>query len=522
MVIAPRLDLRQSQTLVMTPQLQQAIKLLQLSNLDLSAYVDQELERNPLLERATPDEVPVVVERTEDRADAAAAEVLDPRPDSLSEAPLDQEFNTARDEDGPGGAALDGGAGDSGLVEAWSTAGLGLGPGSGSGAGGSGTGSAPGEGPDLLESTVAAPRSLRDHVSEQIILDLPDPTQRLIAHHLLGLLDPCGYLLTPLDEVADTLGCSVDLVERVLTRVQAMDPPGLFARSLRECLALQLADRNRLDPAMAALLDNLDLLARRDLPGLMARCAVDRADLMDMIGEIRRLDPKPGLRFDGGVIQTLVPDILMRPDPGGGGWLVDLNTETLPRVLVNNRYHARLARGAGAGDRAVKTFLSENLAAATWLVKSLDQRANTILKVATEIVRRQEAFFLHGVSHLRPLILRDIAEAVEMHESTISRVTSNKTLASPRGIFELKFFFTQAIGGADGGESHSAEAVRHRIKTLIDAEPATAPLSDEHLVKILKAEGIDIARRTVAKYREGLGLPSSVRRRADKRAALEG
>jgi RNA polymerase sigma-54 factor len=244
----------------------------------------------------------------------------------------------------------------------------------------------------------------------------------------------------------------------------------------------------------------------------MRACGVDAEDLWGMVAEIKALNPKPGLAFDGAPVQPVVPDILMRVHPAGG-WMIELNSDTLPRVLVNSRYYAKVTRDAGRQDRE---YLSEKLQSANWLVKSLHQRATTILKVATEIVRQQENFFAHGVAYLRPLILRDIAEAISMHESTVSRVTTNKYLASPRGLFELKYFFTSAISGADGADSHSAEAVKFRIKGLIDGEPATAVLSDDRLVELLRAEGIDIARRTVAKYREALRIPSSVLRRREK------
>jgi len=306
-------------------------------------------------------------------------------------------------------------------------------------------------------------------------------------------------------------------VETVLARLQKFDPAGVFARSLSECLALQLREKNRLDPAMQALLDNLDLLARRDMPGLMRVCGVDAEDIAEMAAEIRALDPKPGLAFESEVTQTLVPDVFVRPNTDGG-WLVELNSETLPKVLVNARYHAKVAKGAKT--KADKIYLSECLNSANWLVKSLDQRANTILKVASEIVRQQDGFFAHGVQHLRPLNLRTIAEAIDMHESTVSRVTSNKYIATARGIYEMKFFFSSAIASSDGGEAHSAEAVRSRIRDLIEAEKPDEILSDDRLVEILKGSGIDIARRTVAKYREGLKIPSSVQRRRLKTLSI--
>ncbi len=293
------------------------------------------------------------------------------------------------------------------------------------------------------------------------------------------------------------------------------DPPGLFARDLRECLAAQLADKNRLDPAMDALLDNLELLARRDLRALMSVCGVDSEDLADMIGEIRALDPKPGAGWDDGPLQQVIPDVLMRALPNGE-WLLELNPETMPRVLVNESYHARVSARAG---REEKSFLGENLSSANWLVKSLQQRANTILKVAAEIVRQQDGFFRQGIGYLRPLILRDVAGAVEMHESTVSRVTANKYIATPRGVFELKYFFTTALAATGGGESHSAEAVRHRIRALVGAEDPEDVLSDDAIVSALRAEGVDIARRTVAKYREALRIPSSVQRKREKSRA---
>jgi RNA polymerase sigma-54 factor len=270
---------------------------------------------------------------------------------------------------------------------------------------------------------------------------------------------------------------------------------------------------------MEALLAHLDLVARRDFNGLLKYCGVDSEDLQEMLGELRALDPKPAYRFEGAAAQPVTPDVLMRANPEGG-WIVELNPETLPRVLVNNRYYAKVSKAAQSKDE--KAFISENFQTASWLVKSLDQRAQTILKVSSELVRQQNAFFERGIQGLRPLILRDIAVAIEMHESTVSRVTSNKYIATPRGIYELKYFFTQAIAGADGGDAHSAEAVRHRIKALIDNEPPKKILSDDAIVDILKKDGIDIARRTVAKYREGMKIPSSVQRRREKAMMAKG
>jgi RNA polymerase sigma-54 factor len=320
--------------------------------------------------------------------------------------------------------------------------------------------------------------------------------------------------------MAQILGVAVERLERVRATMLRFEPTGIFARDLAECLGAQLAERNRFDPAMQALLAHLDLLARRELWALLEICGVDAADLADMIAEIRRLDPKPGARFESEPLRPLIPDVLMRPMPikgdGSSDWMLEINPETMPRLLIRRGFHARMAASA---SRETKSFLSEQLQGATWLVKALESRAHTILRVSAEIVRRQDGFFRHGISHLRPLTLRDIAAEVELHESTVSRVTSNKSIATPRGIFELKFFFTTALAGANG-ETHSAETVRHRVQSLIVNETPDLILSDDAIASILQKEGIDIARRTVAKYREALRIPGSAQRKREKSLAM--
>lgn len=495
MALTARLELKQGQTLVMTPQLQQAIKLLQLSNLDLAAYVEQELEKNPLLERAEP-EAPTP-EPTANWDESAV-------PPGGAAPDMDHDRDAGND-GAETAEAPDAAYGDAGIAvpENWD--------GGYANRGGSSSFETPG---NRIEQVMAEAVSLKDHLFSQINMEIADAGDRLIAAQLVGLLDEAGYLTEPLSETAARLGADLPRVESVLARLQGLDPPGIFARDLAECLALQLRERDRLDPAMQALLAHLDLLARHDFAALMKICGVDAEDIADMVKEIRALNPKPGLAFDSEIVQTVVPDVFVRRR-GDGGWAVELNGETLPRVLVNTRYYAEVA--GVAKNRSDKSYLSECLNSANWLAKALDQRARTILTVATELVRQQAGFFEHGVQHLRPLNLRTIAEAIEMHESTVSRVTANKYMATPRGLFELKYFFTSAIAHADGGEAHSAEAVRHRIRRLIDAEDAEAVLSDDRLVEVLKADGIDIARRTVAKYREAMGIPSSVQRRRNKR-----
>jgi len=486
MALTQRLDLRQAQGLVMTPQLQQAIKLLQLSHAELTAFVESEIERNPLLEH---DDAP---------AESAPAEAPAETPPAETSAAAEAEERWSEESGSEGEGNIDLG----GDPAAWDRP---------------RTRVAAEEDLPGLDQTLTRPETLRDHLLDQIRLDVQEPDQRIIASHLLDLVDEAGYVRGDLDEVAERLGAAREQVERVLVRLQRFDPPGVFARDLAECLALQLRERNRLDPAMQTLLAHLPLLASRNMPELTRLCGVDAEDIHAMVAEIRALDPKPGLAFDPVLADPITPDVLMRPD-GSGGWIVELNQDALPRVLVNNVYYAQVSQGAKS--KSDKEYLSERFQAANWLVKALHQRATTILKVARELVRQQDGFFRHGIQQLRPLVLRDIAQAISMHESTVSRVTSNKYMATPRGIFELKYFFTSAIAATDGAASLSAEAVRFRIKNLIDAEPRDAVLSDDRIVEILVKDGVDIARRTVAKYREAMRIPSSVQRRREKSLGL--
>ena len=487
MSLAPRLDLRQSQSLVMTPQLQQAIKLLALSNLEVEGVIAEEIEKNPLLEAAPPpDEAPVAEREPEVvRDEPATADELVMNGEAAGES-LDVDIAAERFDDGP----TDRVAGD----------GLGL-----NGAGGS-----IGEDAPDLDAFAADNLSLADHLFAQAGQALSG-ADLLVAQHLIDLIDEAGYLTANLLDVATRIGVPLAQVERALTVIQTFDPTGVGARDLAECIALQAKEADRYDPAMARLIDHLDLVARGELARLKRICQVDDEDMADMIRELRGYDPKPGLRFGGEPMQAVSPDLYVRRTRGG--WVIELDQASLPRVLVNRRYHAELS--SGPQDKASKAWLGDMLASANWLVKALDQRQKTIIRVATEIVRQQEAFFLNGVSHLKPLTLRQVADAIEMHESTVSRVTSNKYLSCARGLFELKFFFTSAIQAADGGDAVSAEAVKSAIKSLIANEGAKV-LSDDTIVEMLNAKGFDIARRTVAKYREAMGIGSSVQRRRQR------
>jgi RNA polymerase sigma-54 factor len=487
----------------MTPQLMQAIKLLQLSSIDLAAYVEAELEKNPLLERADPapgEESAQNAERTQD-VDGGDSADDEGGGESIRTESIREGGDDARDD-------FSGGPEESPRQQAAETPAYSEWAAAGSG------GSADGD--YNLEAFVSAETTLADHLARQLSLAPMEPVQRMIGQYLINLVDEAGYLRGELETTAEKLGAPLADIEAVLSILQSFDPPGVCARDLAECLSIQLKDRDRYDPAMAALIANLDLLAKRDFALLRRVTGVDEEDLTDMIGEIRRLNPKPGLAFGGGVVQPVVPDVFVRPRPNGE-WNVELNSETLPRVLINQSYYASVSKTAKSEKE--KTFLTECFQTANWLTRSLDQRARTILKVSTEIVRQQDAFLAHGVQHLRPLNLRIVADAIGMHESTVSRVTANKYMATPRGIFELKYFFSSSIAAAGGGEAHSAEAVRDRIKRMIDAESADDVLSDDTIVQKLKSDGVDIARRTVAKYREAMRIPSSVQRRREKQSS---
>ena len=434
MATGVRLGLRQSQsqTLALTPQLKQAIKLLQLSSLELSAYVAEALDQNPLLER---------------------------------DAPIDA------------GRRSDGG--------------------------------------DAIDRTLAPDASLADHLRDQLAFAMLGAGERAIGARLIEALDAAGYLTDDPASLAAPLGCDVADIEAVLVTLRRFDPPGVFARDLADCLVLQLAEAGKLDAPMAALLDNLDLVAAHRSDALCRRCAVDAARLADMLDELRALDPKPGRAFEATEVLAIRPDVLVTRD-GRGGWRVELNGDALPRLLVNRRYHAMVKRQARTRDD--KTYLRERLSAANWLVRTLDQRADTIERIATEIVGRQAAFFEHGVERLAPLVLRDVAAALDIHESTVSRATANKYMATPRGTLAMRFFFTSGLAAVDGApKAVSSAAARHHIKAAVEGETAGDILSDDRLVGHLRSKGIDIARRTVAKYRDAMHIPSStVRRRMKK------
>lgn len=499
-------ELRQSQQLVMTQQLQQSIKLLQLSAVELQEYIDQELEKNPLLSREEGEtEAPQAAEEGE--GDAATAEAGSDHDAARAEA---QEIAVS-DTDYSVAESLE----DESFGEEWtqgdsvSVGEINVGSHSGGGA------YDPEDEGYGIEGASAREQTLREYLLEQIHMDIADPVEQRIAEQLTDMLDDAGYLREDTATLAQTLGISQQEIDALILRLQQMEPVGVFARSLAECLRLQLADMNRLDPVMEIFLDNLEMMGSGELKALQKKCGADAEDFAQMLEDVRRCNPKPAMGFASEDTQAVIPDVMVRAAKGGG-WHLELNPDALPRVLVNRQYMANV--NTRSADKEAKKFVSEQLANANWLIKALDQRANTILKVATEIVNQQDKFLKHGIRFLKPLVLKDIAAAVGMHESTISRVTTSKFMATPRGTLELKFFFTSSINAAGGANDFSSKTVMFYIKELVNNEDPKDILSDDAIVKRLKDRNIDVARRTITKYREEMGIPSSVIRRRQKSA----
>ncbi len=499
MALGARLQLRQRQALIVTPQLQQAIKLLQLSNLDLQMFVEREVEQNPFLEHDGPGDEAGVAETFahglfKDETTKSSEAIPDLATALKNDLTVEEAYGPAHSED-------------------WD-------PGPADGNWGSASNNSRNDGfseisdfADLIEK----PRGLGDHLAEQLTLATQDPQMRFVGRYLIDLIDEAGYLRGDLEDAAERLAAPLLLLQATLSLLQTFDPPGVAARNLAECLALQLRDKDRLDPYMMRVLDNLDLVAVRDVAKLRRVTGLSAEDLNDAIAELKQLNPKPGLAFSVAAINPVTPDVFVRRRKGGG-WIVEINHETLPKVLINQTYYASVY-GSVKSD-VEKSYIGSCMTTANWLVKSLDQRTRTILKVAQEIVAQQDAFLVHGVRYMRPLNLRDVAEKIKMHESTVSRVTSNKYIATPRGMFELKYFFTSAIQSSGYGEQHSSEAVRDRIRQMINAECPASILSDDQIVSLLRKDGVDIARRTVAKYREAMRISSSVQRRRQKRSEM--
>jgi RNA polymerase sigma-54 factor len=488
MALGPRLDIRQTQALVLTPQLTQAIRLLQLSNLELEAVIAEEMAKNPLLEAPSGEDEPAPVPEAEveiadslEEPSSPGADELMVSSDGTSDQPLDYDWESeALETDSFADVAVPSGSGDE-------------------------------DGPDFERMEYAA-----DSLAEHLLNQLHGAGGHVgnLARTIAEMLDETGYLSVSVRDIADATEEPVSAVEEALALVQGLEPAGVGARNLAECLALQAKSADRYDPAMARLIDNLDLLAKGRMTDLKRICGVDDEDLADMVRELRAYDPKPGCRFSDRGVESVTPDVFVRRTRAG--YTVELNQATLPRLLVNRRYYQELK--AGPQDKTSRAWLSECLASANWLVRALDQRARTIVKVVSEIVKRQQGFFEQGVAAMKPMTLREIAETIEMHESTVSRVTSNKYLLCDRGLFELKYFFGSGVASTEGeGEGAAAEAVKASIREIIDNEAEV--LSDDAIAGLLKQRGFDCARRTVVKYRESMGIGSSIQRRRQRKIA---
>lgn len=502
-MVSMKQEFRQSQSLVMTQQLQQSIKLLQLSSMELQEFIDTELEKNPLLSREEGEPQTDPEAAPEEEAQATPTdETVDNDRKELDVSDKDYSVNESLYDEDFSGDWNDEDRTDFSRYSADSHA---------QGGGASARNFDDEDGPNI-EGTLSSEITLRDHLHEQIAADIDEPTERLLAISLVDMLDDSGYLREDTKAIADGLGAEPKEIEAVIAKLQKCDPAGVFARSLPECLKLQLRDMDRLDPVMEKFLDNIEMMGKGELAGLKKICGVTDEDFVEMLADVRRCNPKPASGFLKEEAAAVTPDVLVRRGKAGS-WLIELNGEALPRVLVNRTYVAEVN---GKKDKEAKKYLNEQLANANWLIKALDQRAETILKVAKEIVKQQEMFLLHGIRFLKPLVLKDIAEAVGMHESTISRVTTSKFIATPRGTLEMKYFFTSSIGSGVGDNEFSSKTVQYYIKELVDGEEPKKILSDEDIVKKLKDRNIDVARRTVTKYREAMHIPSSVVRRRQK------
>lgn len=506
MAFAQKLALRQSQSLVMTPQLSQSIKLLTMSNIELAAFIESELEKNPFLELEKPrsgrEENPSLVTGN-DFGDRKELD-LDSRPENDARK-MREELGTDVQNTFPDDPSLQTSTTEANSREDHFQ----ISP------GGLQTSTARSADDVSLCDLTPHRLTLAEHLYQQLAIAAAPVQRHALATHIIDLLDEAGYLRENTDELAGRLAVESAEVEAALHLVQSLEPVGVGARGLSECLALQLADRGRLDPAIQTILDNLDLLARRDFAALSKLSGLDMEDLTDILGEIRGLEPRPGTLFSDTSLAQISPDVIVT-EASDGSWRVELNAETLPRVLMNNSYVSEIAKQIG--NQKDRDFITNCMQSADWLTRSLDQRAQTILKVSREIVKTQDGFLVDGVRGLKPLTLQMVADEIDMHESSVSRVTTGKYMLTPRGMFELKYFFTTAIASTDDGETHSSEAVRDRIKGLIDTETAKTVLSDDAIVTALENSGIRIARRTVAKYRDAMQIPSSVQRRREKRA----
>lgn len=470
------LQLRLSQQLAMTPQLQQAIRLLQLSTLELQQELQQALESNPLLEQIDTHEE-IDTRETQDSETLDTADALEQK-EMPEELPLDASWDTIYTAGTPSGTSGD-------YID-----------------------------DELPVYQGETTQTLQDYLMWQVELTPFSDTDRAIATSIVDAVDETGYLTVPLEDILESIGdeeIDIDEVEAVLKRIQRFDPVGVAAKDLRDCLLIQLSQFDKTTPwleeARLIISDHLDLLANHDFRTLMRVTRLKEDVLKEAVNLIQSLDPRPGQSIQTGEPEYVIPDVLVRKH--NGQWTVELNSDSIPRLQINQHYASMCNNARNDGD---SQFIRSNLQDAKWLIKSLESRNDTLLRVSRCIVEQQQAFFEQGEEYMKPMVLADIAQAVEMHESTISRVTTQKYLHSPRGIFELKYFFSSHVNTEGGGEA-SSTAIRALVKKLIAAENPAKPLSDSKLTSLLSEQGIMVARRTVAKYRESLSIPPSNQRK---------
>ena len=506
MQLMPSLQVKQKQSLVMTPQLQQAIKLLQMTNLDIAAFLQEQALENPFIEFDGSEDVPALSDTASSdtaSSDLPAAEADAPLATTADDTTLDRDMSE-------GAAIADDPTAHADVENRYESTSLDYGR--------EQRGAPADTDWDALANLAeTGPESLVEFVLRQIDLTIFEARERVVAYALAEALEPSGWLGRPLQDIADVCGCDVAEVERVLETVQRLEPEGVFARDLAECLRIQARERDILDPVMIVVLDNLDVLANGDLQQLARRASAETEDIAAALRLIREMNPKPGEAYEAAPLRVHAPDVVVSAGPDG--WIVDLNRSTLPSLTINETYAAAVTNGRrNKAGEAASQFAADSLGSARWLRRALDQRNSTTLKIAGEVVRRQADFLNEGLSALKPLALKDVAEAVGMHESTVSRVTSGLLLSTPKGCFPLKSLFSVSLA-TDEGDSKAAAAVRNMIEAIVAAEPAGKPYSDDAIASMVSDKGVKLARRTVAKYRDMLKIPSSSERR--RRARLE-
>ena len=486
MAITPRLEIKQTQSLLMTPELRQAINILQLNNIELNQLIEQEIEQNPLLEKE---------EDILNNQESEKIHTIDDIEENFTaneEILPDINYDTSFTDDF--GSDREGYETDNDYDWAAYNKNKDI------------NSSDPDY--DYFEQKLAGEKSLYTFLDEQISTSFTSPKEKIIAKSLCEHLDAAGYFRGDIKEIAKKFRCPTQIIINVLNRLKDFEPSGIFAENLKECLSIQLKDINRYDPLIAKLLDNLPLLADGRIKELLKICNTSSEELFEMISDIKSLNPKPTAEWNNEYSPYIIPDIFVKRNKYGE-YRVELNNMSLPKLLINHNYRSNLSISNKLTDR----YLKEKISSANFLIKAMHQRATTILRISEEIVKIQHNFFEYGIEHLKPLNLKDLAYNLELHESTISRASTNKYMHTPCGTFELKYFFSAAASSYIGKNNISTHSIKHKIKSLINAEDPKKILSDDKIAEILAQEGIKIARRTVAKYRESLGIPTSAERK---------